>query len=722
MNLCINRFFLCCLFLLTAACADELSEAERFQKICQAGGCDSGGAIDGAADSVADVSFTEVDTDTKTDASSDTDTEPDLSFTDSVDEVSDTDASEDGDIAEEADGFDGDDLSDTSGDSDVAEDTADVVIDIDFSFDTELEEPEELPDTTSDTEDDESTEPDIPDDTQIVDVDTSDQEVNVDEDGLSDVFEVVQDVLEETEEDATELAEVGSDVEVDVNTGTDTTDTDVAPVEVNIVEEIDVLVDSGMSDMSDGSDVIKDSVDVVFDMDLGLDIGSDIPKEVDVLIDAIADISPDVSETDGSGGVVDTSKDMEGDMQSDTSDTVGDVVLPPKCLSNEGCEDGNSCTNNTCVPETGCVSLPNQVTCSDNNACTENDLCKESVCVTGKPPACDDQNPCTVDYCDPTAGCVHVSVPVSCSDNNACTENDACQGSVCVGTPKNCNDGNACTEDTCSGGMCSSAAVPAGYGCGSSSLCKNSVCTAVSVPNGMVLVPAGEVWVGCNDSVDAECQADELPYTKVFVDPFFAQKQEVVHGQYLACNAQGKCSAMPNKYGCSWYEGIPGWPANCLSWNQAEAYCSWAGLRLPTEVEWQKAARGGCDKYPNKDCKAVSQKFPWGNSLTACKEAIIAACGGGSPKEVPTALLGLSPYGLEDMAGNVAEWTSSWYGAYTGMSLSNPPGPAQGTKKVVMGGSYSSSSADVRVSHRASEDPTVWNQQIGFRCVKTVTF
>ena len=115
------------------------------------------------------------------------------------------------------------------------------------------------------------------------------------------------------------------------------------------------------------------------------------------------------------------------------------------------CEDGNPCTDDTCVPETGCLFEDNTIDCDDLNACTTGDLCVEGACVSGPPLDCGDQDPCTDTGCDPVTGCIADHNTAPCDDQNACTSGDTCeQGACSPGEPVSCDDGQFCNGDeTC---------------------------------------------------------------------------------------------------------------------------------------------------------------------------------------------------------------------------------------------------------------------------------
>lgn len=243
----------------------------------------------------------------------------------------------------------------------------------------------------------------------------------------------------------------------------------------------------------------------------------------------------------------------------------------------------------------------------------------------------------------------------------------------------------------------------------------------------MIQIPSGEFQMGCDSSNPSEScfNSDEQPLHTVFLDKYDIDKYEVTNGMYKACVTDGTCDP-PNPTSSStqiiYYDNpdFADYPVINVSWFDAETYCQWAGLRLPTEAEWEKASRGSADThmYPwgnaDPDCSYLNYDFVDINPSTQCV---------GDTTQVGIYTLSKSPYGLYDMAGNVWEWVADWYASdyYATYPVDswpdNPTGPDLGDKKVLRGGSWLDGWMQVRSAYRYSYfSPEDRSNVVGFRC------
>jgi len=360
--------------------------------------------------------------------------------------------------------------------------------------------------------------------------------------------------------------------------------------------------------------------------------------------------------------------------------------------------------------------------------------CARSIC--GSDLACADSNPCTADTCDSSGVCQHTNVSAVCSDGNVCTTADVCSGGTCTGAGVlNCDDANECTADSCAAGSgCKHAPVTAGTGCSSGKVCDGAgVCTGVATPAGMVLIPFGTFWMGCNASKDANCWEMESPQHKVTLTSYFIDLTETTVGQYKACVDAGGCaapSAVQPAAGAT-YPGLADSPVNFVSWSAARQYCKWRGAQfdLPTEAQWEMAARGSCEKNGSTagdaNCKTAMRTYPWGEAAPDCTLAVMTnGCSKGGPWTVAARPAGDSPYGLHDMAGNVYEWPRDDWDYYPAAAQTDPLALPGSTKAwVLRGGAYSDTATDagarLRASWRMGMALANGSDSMGMRCVRS---
>jgi formylglycine-generating enzyme required for sulfatase activity len=220
----------------------------------------------------------------------------------------------------------------------------------------------------------------------------------------------------------------------------------------------------------------------------------------------------------------------------------------------------------------------------------------------------------------------------------------------------------------------------------------------------MVLVPAGEFTMG-GDSMDN-------PRHPVYLDTFYMDKYEVTTSRY-ARFLQATGRQLPFKWSEAGLVSHGDRPVIGVTWEDADAYCRWAGTRLPTEAEWEKAARG-----------TDGREYPWGNEAPTPRHANFNKCcewkGYGVLAIVGSLEAGRSPYGIYDLAGNVSEWVADWYdkASYKYELDRNPKGPADGEEKVVRGGSWFDGGPLQRSALRSRSYPSAPSTDRGFRCAK----
>lgn len=386
--------------------------------------------------------------------------------------------------------------------------------------------------------------------------------------------------------------------------------------------------------------------------------------------------------------------------------------------------------------------------CEDGDFCTENDQCESpqdnvvTVCL-GADISCDDGNPCTNDTCVPTGECTYEPAleGVSCKTAGVCIQGECCQDS-CIGSGSFASCGFSSCGTAC--GTCLS----------EGSTCVESTCVATDVPTGMQLVQPGLSELGCSDSGESEAcdlafiEGDESPEVFVYLSAFAIDTFEVTVGDFdaflidiggvdVSCGSvqPGPCVALNEAAWANLVSQGLFLPASHVTWLGASEYCASKSRRLCTEAEWEKAARG------------AGGKWPWGVSPDPNPEApcVFASHGGvcgSGPSVIGTYQDGASAIGAHDMAGNVAEWTADTYAADiyqsyvdSGLITYNPTGSlsAQGIR-VLRGGSFASPLKDLTTTARAfapfdlqgvdstSSTPGVvlGADEIGFRCCADV--
>lgn len=233
-------------------------------------------------------------------------------------------------------------------------------------------------------------------------------------------------------------------------------------------------------------------------------------------------------------------------------------------------------------------------------------------------------------------------------------------------------------------------------------------------PVPMVTIPAGEFLMGNPEGVG---RADEWPQRSVYLDAFAIDQVEVTNERYLAFVKATGHRNPPNPYGTGPLlsaNGIEQIPVMQTTWYDAKAYCNWAKKRLPTEAEWEKAARG-----------TDGRLFPWGNEPATAERAIFDREWENEKTLYPVGSLpaGDSPYGVKDMAGNAREWVSDWYDAeyYEHAPSRNPLGPdKKGVVRSIRGGSWHSPMADITAAARGRGGFALQTHGTGFRCARSL--
>lgn len=244
-------------------------------------------------------------------------------------------------------------------------------------------------------------------------------------------------------------------------------------------------------------------------------------------------------------------------------------------------------------------------------------------------------------------------------------------------------------------------------------------------------IPAGEFLMGSTPD-DPLGRPDEMPQRSVHLDAYWIDRTEITNAMYAHfLNEEGNQlengetwldaddPAVRIHYRNGQWQALPTYadhPAVEVNWYGARAYCRWAGRRLPTEAEWEKAARG-----------TDGRTYPWGEPdpgvvKVSCQDANLAGCGFDT-QPVDSYPNSASPYGVLNMSGNIAEWVQDWYQSdyYQAAPDANPPGPTSGTYRILRGGCWTSSYLTARAASRVPSDPSfacLYHGE-GFRCAES---
>jgi formylglycine-generating enzyme required for sulfatase activity len=233
-------------------------------------------------------------------------------------------------------------------------------------------------------------------------------------------------------------------------------------------------------------------------------------------------------------------------------------------------------------------------------------------------------------------------------------------------------------------------------------------------PVPMVTIPAGEFLMG---NPEGKGRTDEWPQRSVYLDEFAIDQVEVTNERYLVFVKTTGHRSPPNPYGTGpllSVKGVEQLPVVQTTWYDAKAYCGWAKKRLPTEAEWEKAARG-----------TDGRLFPWGNEPATSKRANFDREWEEERTLHPVGSLpdGDSPYGVKDLSGNAREWVQDWYDAdyYQLAPDRNPQGPEKrGVVRSIRGGSWHSPISDITTTARGRGGFALQTHGTGFRCARSL--
>lgn len=232
-------------------------------------------------------------------------------------------------------------------------------------------------------------------------------------------------------------------------------------------------------------------------------------------------------------------------------------------------------------------------------------------------------------------------------------------------------------------------------------------------PDGMAAIPAGEFTMGRTFTTSDDetgmrplILRDDHPAHKVRLDAYWMDSTEVTHAAYAAFLA-----ATGRQAPYHWLEGkmpesLADYPIYNVDWADARSFCDWKGKRLPTEAEWEYAARGGLE----------AANYPWGDDKPTRDQALYATPAGPQP----VGRHAVNAYGLHDMSGSVSEWCGDWFERtyYSAAPAENPQGPSEGMYRIIRGGAWSDGATRITVFFRNWVRPNQRTPNIGFRCVR----
>ena len=375
----------------------------------------------------------------------------------------------------------------------------------------------------------------------------------------------------------------------------------------------------------------------------------------------------------------------------------------------EGCHD-DAC----CVPDCREKSCGDDGCGGSCGSCPEAEACLDGICACAPAAAvacCQDGAAlCSYDSCGHLegvaqaceTGCADDACCDHCGSGHQCGEDGSC---FCGELGVACPEGFACTDGHCVGGL-----------------------------DDEVFIPSGRFVMGCSGAEGASCidHLDELPRRLVTVAGFAMDRVEVTAADYHACVSSCGCDLplMMTAEGATY--ATPGkqtHPINFVTWAQAEAYCDFQDKRLCSEAEWEFAGRGSCDAACAPGdyhcCEGAMPIYPWGDEGPTCDEANYggATCVGAT-SPVGSHPNGVSPYGVQDLSGNVWEWVQDcWHEDYlgapeTGEAWVGPEGICDYNRRVIRGGAFNYGSGEVRLAERVQSNPKFGSVSIGFRCCR----